>query len=40
MPPSSDRKKLRSKTYHGIAVAMADQWGRSIMEVENGRTIV
>ena len=27
MPPSSDRKKLRSKTYPGIAKAMADQWG-------------
>lgn len=27
MPPSADRAKLRSKTYRGIAVAMADQWG-------------
>lgn len=27
MPPSADRAKLRSKTYHGIAQAMADQWG-------------
>lgn len=27
MPPSKDRGKLRSKTYQGIAVAMADQWG-------------
>lgn len=27
MPPSADRKKLRSKTYHGIAKAMAEQWG-------------
>jgi len=27
MPPSSDRSKLRSKTYKGIAYAMADQWG-------------
>jgi len=25
--PSKDRKKLRSKTYQGIANAMADQWG-------------
>jgi hypothetical protein len=28
MPPSKDRAALRSKTYHGIAKAMADQWGR------------
>lgn len=28
MPPSSDRAKLRSETYQGIADAMADQWGR------------
>jgi hypothetical protein len=27
MPPSSDRAKLRSKTYQGIADAMASQWG-------------
>lgn len=27
MPPSSDRARLRSKTYSGIARAMADQWG-------------
>ena len=27
MPPSEDRSKLRSKTYIGIAKAMADQWG-------------
>lgn len=27
MPPSKDRAKLRSKTYRGIAKAMADQWG-------------
>ena len=27
MPPSPDRWKLRSKTYIGIAQAMADQWG-------------
>lgn len=25
--PSPDRKKIRSKTYAGIAQAMADQWG-------------
>lgn len=27
MPPSKDRPKLRSKTYSGIAQAMAEQWG-------------
>lgn len=27
MPPSADRAKLRSKTYSGIAAAMAQQWG-------------
>jgi len=27
MPPSADRSKERSKTYQGIAKAMADQWG-------------
>lgn len=26
LPPSKDRAKLRSKTFHGIAVAMAEQW--------------
>lgn len=27
MPPSKERSKLRSKTYPGIAEAMAEQWG-------------
>ena len=27
MPPSKDRARLRSKTYSGIAEAMAEQWG-------------
>lgn len=27
IPPSKDRWKIRSKTYHGIAQAMANQWG-------------
>jgi len=27
MPPSKDRALKRSKTFHGIADAMADQWG-------------
>lgn len=29
LPPSRDRWKIRSKTYTGIAEAMADQWGNS-----------
>lgn len=28
MPPSPDRWRERSRTYQGIADAMADQWGR------------
>lgn len=28
LPPSPDRWKLRSKTYKGIAKAMAEQWGK------------
>ena len=28
LPPSPDRWKLRAATYHGIAAAMAAQWGR------------
>jgi len=27
LPPSKDRWKIRSETYHGIAEAMANQWG-------------
>lgn len=27
LPPSKERSKLRSKTYYGIAQAMANQWG-------------
>lgn len=27
LPPSTERAKLRSKTYPGIAKAMAEQWG-------------
>ena len=27
MPPGPERAKERSKTYEGIAIAMADQWG-------------
>ena len=32
MPPSPDRWKERSKTYPGIAAAMAEQWG-TVMEL-------
>ncbi len=28
LPPSADRAKLRSKTFQGIADAMAEQWGK------------
>lgn len=30
MPPSADRWKLRSETYSGIAIAMAEQWGNAL----------
>ena len=30
LPPSENRWKERSKTYAGIATAMADQWGRNL----------
>ena len=30
LPPSPERAKLRSKTFPGIAAAMAEQWGRLI----------
>lgn len=36
MGPSPERAKLRSKTYEGIARAMANQHGRYIMGVLNG----
>lgn len=32
MPPSPDRWKNRSRTYQGIADAMAQQWGGNINE--------
>lgn len=32
LPPSADRWKVRSKTYQGIADAMAEQWGRLAQE--------
>lgn len=34
--PSDDRWKIRSKTYQGIADAIADQWSRHIKGEKNG----
>lgn len=31
LPPTKDRAKLRSKTYNGIALAMAEQWGNMLI---------
>ena len=31
LPPSKDRAKLRSKTYEGVAKAMAEQWAGNIL---------
>ena len=36
MPPSKDRAKLRSKTYPGIAKAMAEQWYNYILNEGSG----
>lgn len=30
-PPGPDQKKIRSKTYSGIAAAMAEQWGNYLL---------
>lgn len=35
MTPSADRAKLRSKTYPGIAKAMAEQWSEYIINQKN-----
>lgn len=32
MPPRKDRAKMRSKTFPGIAKAMAEQWGGKTVE--------
>jgi hypothetical protein len=34
MSPSSERAKLRSMTYPGLAAAMADQWGSYVLSQE------
>lgn len=36
MPPSKDRAKLRSKTYEGIAQAIADQWSNVVQQPLSG----
>lgn len=33
LPPSSDRWKLRSRTFTGIAEAMSEQWGQRLADV-------
>ncbi len=37
MPPSRDRSILRSKTFSGIAEAMAEQWGRFLLAQKESR---
>jgi hypothetical protein len=37
MPPGPDRWKERSRTYQGIADAMADQWGNAIAAIQRER---
>lgn len=34
LPPSADRWKIRSQTFMGIAEAMADQWGSTVVHTE------
>lgn len=34
MPPGNDRAKERSRTYHGIAAAMAKQWGDYLLSLK------
>lgn len=34
MPPGPDRWKERSRTFPGIAAAMADQWGSTVMGIQ------
>ena len=37
LPPSEDRWKVRSKTYAGIAAAMASQWSAILANVPADR---
>lgn len=39
MPPGPDRWRERSRTFPGIAAAMADQWGRLPAELEQGQLL-
>ena len=39
LPPSEERAKLRSKTFPGIAKAMAEQWGYYINSLETKRNL-
>lgn len=39
-PPGKDRWKIRSKTFEGIARAMADQWGAKKMEQRWGSACI
>lgn len=39
LPPSKDRAKIRSKTYQGIAQAMAAQWGGRTHRIHHPTTI-
>jgi hypothetical protein len=34
MPPGPDRGRMRSKTYEGIAAAMADQWSKHLTKLK------
>lgn len=36
LPPGPERAKIRSKTFHGIAVAMAEQWAGRNTEQDGG----
>jgi len=37
LPPSPDRWKERSRTFQGIADAMAEQWGDALLAEEDER---
>lgn len=37
MPPSENRWKERSRTYKGIAQAMAEQWGGNILQIKTAQ---
>ena len=38
-PPGPERWRNRSRTFEGIAAAMADQWGEPIIEVSDGSVV-